>query len=933
MKSDLDLQKPLHENGVFGSWEIIDENTAKKRCDLSFFKYRGSGVSQKIKWFFDADNLEKGESRSLIFVYNDIEYKASVQRTDNTAGGIRIFWDSSLGEMFQPFHNDGIQHSLLFMREDKDRFTVKFQNEERNKAWLLIWNRANFEWPDYSNSCKGTQAGEIYSDSWSCASKKPAVGDEVYLMKVGDEPRGIVGHGYVAKSSYERDHYDPARAAEGKKERCIGISYDLLLDYEHEKILSASELKENAPDQHWSTQSSGIEIKDEVLPVLRKMWNELSGETKKYLGDEEWWPSISEYDPGITKDKWLELLADRNVTYDVNLSMLKMLLLQGGAATCTKLAQIYGGTASSYIGLTVAFGKRIQKKTNCPICNDDGTQRMFTIPFQGKSIVEDGDNRYCWRLRDELREALKTMDLSNVNINKMPDTPNVEYSKNTILYGPPGTGKTYNSIIYAVAICTNQPVEVVKKEPYRDVLEKYRTLKESGRIAFTTFHQSYGYEEFIEGIKPVLGEETDRIGYTIENGVFKEFCNSAKQIKVSATKDIHIKTQPRIWGMILGGTGLTKLKQECFDNNQIRLGWHEVKDEDVDGDYIGDDIASWNAKHMVYDFKNTMEIGDLVLVEKNNHSIDAIGIITGEYEYDAENELFPRKRTVEWLVKGIDQDMIQFLPNGRKQLSRFSLFAFDYLGMDVITNILNEHSKHSIVEVEQEHKPYVFIIDEINRGNISKIFGELITLIEDNKRSGATEAMEAVLPYSGEMFSVPDNVYILGTMNTADRSIALMDTALRRRFEFVEMMPDPEVLKEMGVGIILCGDVELNIAKMLEIMNTRIEYLFDREHTIGHAFFTKLAENPSIETLAAIFEKRVIPLLQEYFYEDYEKIQLVLGDNAKTDNKYKFILDLPIKETDIFKGKIKVDLPDKGFRIQMSALMEIESYKQIGEGI
>ena len=283
-------------------------------------------------------------------------------------------------------------------------------------------------------------------------------------------------------------------------------------------------------------------------------------------------------------------------------------------------------------------------------------------------------------------------------------------------------------------------------------------------------------------------------------------------------------------------------------------------------------------------------------------------------------------------MKDIDQDILQFLPNGRKQLSRFSVFAFDYIGMDVISQILNGYLNNPVMEVEQETKPYVFIIDEINRGNISKIFGELITLIEDTKRAGAPEAMEAVLPYSGEPFSVPQNVYILGTMNTADRSIALMDTALRRRFEFTELMPDSRILESIGAGKIVLGVEELNVARMLDIINTRIEYLFDREHTIGHAFFTKLAANPTVETLASIFEKNVIPLLQEYFYEDYEKIQLVLGDNTKED-EYKFILDRPVKVKDIFNGNPDIDLPEKGYVIQHSAFRKLESYKQIGKDL
>ena len=230
------------------------------------------------------------------------------------------------------------------------------------------------------------------------------------------------------------------------------------------------------------------------------------------------------------------------------------------------------------------------------------------------------------------------------------------------------------------------------------------------------------------------------------------------------------------------------------------------------------------------------------------------------------------------------------------------------------------------VNTSEEEKPYVFIIDEINRGNISKIFGELITLIENTKREGMDEAASAILPYSNQPFSVPSNVYILGTMNTADRSIALMDTALRRRFQFVEMMPDADLLDK----VVIEG---LNIGKMLQTINKRIEFLYDREHTIGHAFFMGLKAEPTIEKLASIFSKSVIPLLQEYFYEDYQKIQLVLGDNAKKDEDgdIKFIKDKKVVAKDIFVGNVEdvIDLPEKSYSINSEALFNIESYKKI----
>lgn len=648
-----------------------------------------------------------------------------------------------------------------------------------------------------------------------------------------------------------------------------------------------------------------------------------------------WWPDLLEYDPGLSEETYNSLFKDEAIIKPSWLKALyELYMMPDHVGSCKQLADQYHHAPSRYISYFSSAGARIMKQTGVPGPEDDENAKYWPVLFQGRNTKNDSNVGYCYRMREPVIEAIESLIKEGVFDSKeeMAMSSTVQFDHNLILYGPPGTGKTYNSVIYAVAICEGKELDEVKKEPYSDVLNHYKELKEDGRIAFTTFHQSYGYEEFIEGIKPKLDSDSDSIGYIIEDGIFKKFCKRACNIKVQSYGTANMKEYPRIWGMILGGSGMTELKKQCFEQDEIRLGWSEVEDEEVDGDFIGDANVSWQGKHMVYDFKNNMEIGDLVVIEKNNTSIDAIGVITGEYVYDQSRGKYPRSRSVEWLVKEIDQDMLPFLPNGRKKLSRFSLFAFDYIGMDAISQILNEYMSEPMMEVEKESKPYVFIIDEINRGNISKIFGELITLIEDTKRSGASEAMEAILPYSGESFSVPSNVYILGTMNTADRSIALMDTALRRRFKFKEMMPNSEVLESLGVGTIAVDSEELNVARMLDVINERIEYLFDREHTIGHAFFTKLADDPSLETLAGIFEKKVIPLLQEYFYEDYEKIQLVLGDNTK-DDEYKFILDRSVKVKEIFNGNPDIDLPEKGYIIQRDAFRKLESYKQIGKDL
>ena len=190
---------------------------------------------------------------------------------------------------------------------------------------------------------------------------------------------------------------------------------------------------------------------------------------------------------------------------------------------------------------------------------------------------------------------------------------------------------------------------------------------------------------------------------------------------------------------------------------------------------------------------------------------------------------------------------------------------------------------------ENSTQRYAMVIDEINRGNISKIFGELITLIEIDKREGGKYPISLTLPYSSDRFSVPWNVDIIGTMNTADRSLALVDTALRRRFEFIETMPDPSVLKDV---IVQASGIEIDVQEMLTVINRRIESLYDRDHTIGHAYFTHLRHLTAPQQfpeLQAIFRNRIIPLLEEYFFEDWQKIRLVLGDNQKSSTDYQFV--------------------------------------------
>jgi len=494
------------------------------------------------------------------------------------------------------------------------------------------------------------------------------------------------------------------------------------------------------------------------------------------------------------------------------------------------------------------------------------------------------------------------------------------FDKNLILYGPPGTGKTYNTVFYAVSIIEDEPLAAIQAEGYETVFKRYLGYKDDGLIAFTTFHQSFGYEEFIEGIRPVVSEEesaeTGRdIVYEVHDGIFKSFCDKAgTPIGGGTGADLGLGKNPVVWKVSLQGTGDNPTRTDCMENNHIRIGW------DSYGETISDatDFSTHGGRRELNAFYGRMQVGDIVFSCYSSKTIDGIGVITGEPEWHDEYPQYKRLRAVRWFARGINEDIVDL--NAGKTMTLPSVYQLSVSASDALQ--LLKEVEPSLFPDEVRIPNRVFIIDEINRGNISKIFGELITLIEPTKRIGASEELRALLPYSGKNFGVPDNVYLIGTMNTADRSIALIDTALRRRFSFVELQPDSTTLKDLSVD-------GRDVAQMLGTLNKRITVLLDREHTIGHSYLLPLRDDPTLDTLASIFRNKIVPLLQEYFYDDYEKIQLVLGDNQKLDadgnpdDSIRFI----ITKTDAVTwfGDTEVDVPDY-YEINNDAFARIESY-------
>ena len=621
---------------------------------------------------------------------------------------------------------------------------------------------------------------------------------------------------------------------------------------------------------------------------------------------------------------WVAVLSDPTITTPENLDMLRKILELGGESTCAHLAEIYGKTHSYYNKLGSSYGEKVKKHFNCPDCPDRESDtvernRVYVIPFVGRYVTENGNKRYSWKLRDELKEALMVVKTLNP---KPEEETTTDIGLNTILYGPPGTGKTYHTVIYAVAIIENKELATVESEDYAEILERYNEYKAQGRIEFTTFHQSYGYEEFIEGIRPAVIDENDEtesgnVQYSVQPGIFKKFCEKADcPISVHARfEDLGIPETATVWKVSLYSTGDNEIRTECMQNDHIRIGWDQY------GENITDetDFSVDGGNVVLNAFINKMQVGDIVFSCYSASTIDAIGIVTGEYEWHDEYEELKRVRKVNWLVKGIRENILAL--NGGKSMTLASVYRLSNIAMSDVFKIINKYQP--IASGLETHKDnFVFIIDEINRGNISKVFGELITLIESSKRVGTSEGMSVRLPYSQKLFGVPKNVYIIGTMNTADRSIATIDTALRRRFLFREMLPTPKVLADVSVE-------DLSIRELLTRLNKRIAVLYDREHTIGHAYFMPLKASPTIDTLAEIFANSIIPLLQEYFYEDYEKIRLVLGDNKKSDPAEQFIIAKENDYAELF-GDVDVGLDDGfSYEINYDALKKIEAYRSI----
>ena len=502
---------------------------------------------------------------------------------------------------------------------------------------------------------------------------------------------------------------------------------------------------------------------------------------------------------------------------------------------------------------------------------------------------------FLWIAVDETTAELPVTEPSPDPIEHR-ETPMPISPMNLILYGPPGTGKTFSTAEEAVRLC-GEPVP----DDREALMHTYQRLLEARRIEFVTFHQSMSYEDFVEGRQPMTGSdddgETSSSGFRLETvpGIFRRIARRAETSKgPSPEGDAITVTGRQVFKMSIGEANNpedTHLFEEAIDGGYALLGFDDINWSDDKFANKQEIINACNAVEgrdtnvgalagvvqMPFIFRNWVREGDIVVVSKGNSLFRAIGEFTGGYEFNPRPEGgYAHRRAVRWLW--VDR---QGVPVSEIYTRRFSMKSIYWLYRserpdDSELNIpaLERYLNSQRGDGPADPEPFVLIIDEINRANISKVFGELITLLEPDKRLGQPNALKVRLPYSGHDFGVPSNLHILGTMNTADRSIALLDTALRRRFTFREMMPDPPVLAEAAEAS------ELDLPRILSTINERIEYLYDREHQIGHAYFTDCTSRAHVD---AVMRHKVIPLLAEYFFEDWEKIAAVLGDAASRD--------------------------------------------------
>lgn len=462
--------------------------------------------------------------------------------------------------------------------------------------------------------------------------------------------------------------------------------------------------------------------------------------------------------------------------------------------------------------------------------------------------------------------------------------------KNLIFYGPPGTGKTYLATYLAVALAENRPEEDLHRHFSRQqVQQKFLRLQQEGRIATVTFHQSFSYEDFVEGFKPFKNQD-QALYYDVEDGVFKQICynaayalllaqqrrslQAARQNRKSNFQHLHFEFVDYLQRMMRAGSKEvvfeTPTQKALTLENINQQGTLELRYEPGKRTYrvTRNKLADMYRK---FPDPTAIELSALKALLKQQHVAVYQAVFVRFKAFEA-----TRQRSYNYILHH-RQFQGQQVTEEQYQRMKREITQLDYTALQP-----EDHAQAG---------RFVLLIDEINRGNVAGILGELITLLEADKRAGMPQALYTMLPYSRERFTVPPNLHIVGTMNTADRSVEALDTALRRRFFFREVLPQPELLAwpatpppastaaepsaEYHTGIF-----SVDLPRLLTTLNRRLAALLDHDHILGHGYLMPVlqAEDPA-KMLHQIFYAQLIPLLQEFFFQDLRNLARVLGQS------------------------------------------------------
>ena len=805
-------------------------------------------------------------------------------------------------------------------------------------AYLLTWNPKHF-----ATGGDGSESGTLNYElgekvRWSCNSQQPKVGDRVYIIRLGVEPRGIVASGTVSTEYYSDTHWSD----ESKQTGYIQFQMEDSRQNCEQGMLPMLLLKSAFPKQKWSPQSSGIAITNADIDDLETLWHSSKEQhclelTLRWLYSHSSW-SKTWYQNYLKATERAKDIKTRGVVDDADLELFWYMrdngvasLKQGGISKkelddnkdflkSLTISILQDPTPENHTKVYSkwvnegSFQRQNRALINRSFCMADPEnhtsgavtnvtnvltttlRKQFQINFENTGnwsqdnqnliqvvkpfLSSDWDslkrNIALWRLFEAADSGAEVQDIEYTSNGSLPDGEQLE---TVCRLGSMPAGS--NIILYG-------PPGTGKT---------YHTVEASVKAADPAYADIDDREQLKARYDELVSEKRIRLVTFHQSFSYEEFVEGLRAETVDGKISYEIK--PGIFRQICDAAALGVAEKDDPLEVALQDLMQRLEDEEV----ITLQTKRGNAFDLGYCGGNTFQAYPQNSIHAEQRKAFAVSL-----------------RYVRELYRGSVQ-------------GKFSCESY----VKAVLAYLVEHYRLSeCAPVQpQEHQNYVLIIDEINRGNISKIFGELITLIEVSKRSGQAEALTVQLPYSGEEFSVPANLHIIGTMNTADRSLAMMDTALRRRFEFKEMMPKCQLLSDIEVK-------GINIGRLLTIMNQRIEYLYDREHTLGHAFFMPLkdidGEEQRFYELGNIFRNKVIPLLQEYFFEEWEKIRLVLADNQVSQDSLQFVKQIDQTAQGLFGNSYQEDDfsgENKAYQLNAIAFDTAEAYRKIlgGSGL